>query len=102
MTRTEKTNFCTYEGLYEFKVMPFGLCNVPATFQCLMDMVLAGLQWSQCLVYLDDVIVVGTCFDEHLKNLRDVFDCFRGAGLKLKPAKCIFCAKKVSFLGHIV
>ena len=98
----EKTAFCTYEGLYEFKVMPFGLCNAPATFQRLMDMILAGLQWSQCLVYLDDVIVVGRCFDEHLKNLRHVFDRFREAGLKLKPAKCVFCCKEVSFLGHIV
>ena len=98
----EKTVFCMYEGLYKFKVMPFGLCNAPATFQHLMDMVLAGLQWNQCLVYLDDVIVVGKSFDEHLKNLRDVFDRFREAGLRLKPGKCIFCSKKVSFPGHIV
>ena len=46
--------------------MPFGLCNAPATFQRLMDLVLAGLQWSDCLVYLDDVIVVGRTFEEHL------------------------------------
>ena len=46
-----KTVFCTTKGLYEFKVMPFGLCNAPATFQHLMDLVSAGLQWSNCLVY---------------------------------------------------
>ena len=48
----EKTAFCTPEGLLQFNVKPFGLCNAPTTFQRLMDMVLAGLQWSSCLVYL--------------------------------------------------
>ena len=53
----EKTAFCTHDGLFEFKIMLFGLCNIPATFQRLMDRVLAGVQWSSCLVYLDDVII---------------------------------------------
>ena len=44
---------------YEFNVMPFGLCNGPATFQRLMDLLLAGIQWNNCLVYLDDIIVLG-------------------------------------------
>ena len=63
-----KTAFCTTEGLFEFKVTPFGLYNAPATFQQLVDVVLAGLQWSQCLVYLDDVIIPGKIFSEHLTN----------------------------------
>ena len=86
----EKTAFSTPEGLFEFNIMPFGLCNAPATFQRLMDAVLAGLQWSSCLVYLDDVIVPGKTFGEHLMNLKTVLDCLRQAGLKLHPAKCQF------------
>ena len=65
----EKTAFATREGLFEFKVMPFGLTNAPATFQRLMDMVLAGLQWSHCLVYLDDIVILARDFQEHLSNL---------------------------------
>ena len=83
-------------------MMPFGLCNAPATFQRLMDCVLAGLHWQSCLVYLDDVIILGRSFSEHLHNLRDVFDRFREAGLKLKPSKCTFGQKEVAFPGHIV
>ena len=96
----EKTAFCTPEGLFEFKIMPFGLCNAPATFQRLMDSILAGLQWSRCLVYLDDVIIVGKTFDEHLQNLQAVFDRLREAGLKLQPRKCSLCQSEVSYLGH--
>ena len=99
---TEKTAFCTPEGLFEFKVMPFGLCNAPATFQRLMDAVLAGLQWNSCLVYLDDVVIPGKSFEEHLRNLNSVLGRLREAGLKLHPEKCAFCRKQVTFLGHIV
>ena len=82
-----KTAFCTTEGLFEFKVMPFGLCNAPATFQRLMDLVLAGLQWSHCLMYIDDVIIIRKNFDEHLLHLQQVFDRLLQAGLKLQPKK---------------
>ena len=98
----EKTAFCTPEGLFEFRVMPFGLCNAPVTFQRLMDLMLAGLQWSSCLVYLDDVIILGRTFQEHVSNLQLVFQRLRDAGLSLKPAKCSLCKKEVNFLGHIV
>ena len=81
----DKTAFCTTEGLFEFKVLPFGLSNSPATFQRLMDAVLASLQWSSCLVYLDDIIIPGRTFKEHLKYLSVVFDRLREAGLKLHP-----------------
>ena len=98
----EKTAFCTQEGLFQFNVMPFGLCNAPATFQRLMDCVLAGLQWTSCLVYIDDIIIMGKSFEDHLHNLQQVFDRLKHAGLKLHPAKCQFLQHKVHFLGHIV
>ena len=98
----EKTAFCTPEGLFEFNVMPFGPCNAPATFQRLMDSVLAGLHWKTCLVYIDDIIVVGKSFDEHLCNLQAVFERLRQAGLKLHPCKCHLLRHKVTYLGHVV
>ena len=98
----EKTAFCTPDGLFEFNVMPFGLCNAPATFQRLMDTALAGLPWSTCLVYLDDIIILGKDFTSHPNNIQLVFECLRQAGLKLQPAKCTLCGESVSFLGHIV
>ena len=79
----EKTAFITPDGLYEFQVMPFGLCNAPATFQWMMDLVLADLKWTTCLVYLDDVIVFSTAFLQHLERLESVLRCIQEAGLTL-------------------
>ena len=78
--------------------MPFGLCNA---FQRLMNTILAG-QWESCLVYLDDIIIVGRMFEEHLLNLEQVLQCLKLAGLKLQPKKCHFCKQQVAFLGHLV
>ena len=97
-----KTAFSMPDGLFEFNVMPFGLCNAPATFQRLMDMVLAGLQWSMCLVYLDDIIVMGKSFEDHISNLSAVFDRLREANLRLKPQKCALARQEVTFLGHVI
>ena len=98
----EKTAFATYAGLYEFTVMPFGLCNAPATFQRLMEEVLRGLAREKCLIYLDDVLVIGRTYEEHLDNLREVFTRLSRAGLRLKPSKCNLVRCKVEFLGYIV
>ena len=70
----EKTTFAMHSGLYEFSVMPFGLCNSTATFQELMETVLAGLSCDTCMVYLDDILVLGATLEEHLQNLAQVFD----------------------------
>ena len=62
-----KTAFSTKRGLFQFKVMGFGLANASSTFERLMELVLRGLQWHICLVYLDDVIVFGQTFDEQIE-----------------------------------
>ena len=80
--------FITYDGLYQFERMPFGLKNAPATFSRLMGTVLRGLLWKKCLVYLDDIIVFSSTFEEHVERLGQVFDRLRQANLKLKPKKC--------------
>ncbi|KAK3093316.1 hypothetical protein FSP39_013979 [Pinctada imbricata] len=101
-TDKQKTAFATRRGLYEFSVMPFGLCNAPATFQRLMESVLRGLQFETCLVYLDDIIVLGKSFEEMIANLSQVFDRLQQAGLKLKAKKCNLFASEVEYLGHVV
>lgn len=98
----EKTAFITPDGLFEFKVMPFGLCSAPATFQRVMDTVLAGLKWQTCLVYLDDVVVFAATFDEHMRRLRAVLNAIKSSGLTLKPEKCRFAYHELLFLGHII
>ena len=98
----EKTAFTTNHGLHQFCVMPFGLTNVRNTFQQLMELVLAGLPWETCLAYLDDVIVFGRTFDEHLQRLSQALSCFRRANLKVNLTKCQFFKKSVSFLGHVI
>ncbi|MCG8032936.1 MAG: DDE-type integrase/transposase/recombinase, partial [Candidatus Thiodiazotropha taylori] len=97
-----KTAFITRKGLFQFRVLPFGLCNAPATFERLMESILAGLRWDICLIYLDDVITFGKSFDEAVSNLQQVLERLRSAGLKLKPNKCELFAKSVTFLGHII
>ena len=97
-----KTTFCTTEGLFQFRVMPFGLCNAPATFQRLMDLVLSGLQWAQCLVYLDDIIILGRTFEERIQNIGLILQRLREAGLKIKPSKCTLFQQKVCHLGHVI
>ena len=98
----ETTAFSTAEGHLEFNVMPFGLTNTPATFQRLMECVLAGLVEEQCLIYLGDIIVFSSMFQEHLQHLSGIFQALNDAGLQLKPSKCHFALKEVRYLGHVV
>ena len=99
----EKTAFVIPGGgHYEFLRMPFGLTNAVPTFQRLMSAVLQGLLPLKCLVYLDDVLVIGRSFEEHLQNLEAVLQAIGKAGLKLKASKCYFGHSSVRFLGFII
>ncbi|KAK7884629.1 hypothetical protein WMY93_027752 [Mugilogobius chulae] len=97
-----KTAFCTGRGLWQFRVLPFGLCNAPATFERLMEKVLADIPRQECLVYLDDILVHGNSFETALESLRQVLHRISVAGLKLHPNKCCFMKKELEFLGHKV
>ena len=79
-----------------------GMKTSPATYQRLMELVLMNLQWQSCIAFLDDFLVFAADFGEHCKRLREVLQCFRNAGLKLKPKKCNFFQREVKFLGHVV
>ena len=89
-------------GMYEFLRMPYGLCNAPAMFQRLMQNCLGELNLTYALVYLDDVIVYSKTEEDHLQWLQVVFEWFHEHGLKLKPSKCSFLHKQITFLGHEV
>ena len=93
---------CGPLGFYECETMPFGATNAPATFQRLMEDCLGDLNMSWCIVYLDDVIVFSQTPEEHLKRLEAVFKKLKFAGLKLKPSKCTFFKKEITYLGHLI
>ena len=101
MTRP-KTAFSAGKGLWQVKKIPFGLSNAPATFQSLMEAVLAQLPIETCLVYIDDIIVHATDLETEVLHLKQVFHKLRAANLKLNARKCVLFARKVHFLGHVV
>ena len=98
----DKTAFTTRYGLWEWNVMPFGLCNAPATFERLMEKVLEGLQWKILVLYLDDIVVFAKNPEQLLERLSQVFSRLLEAGMKLKPKKCDLLKRSVAFLGHVI
>ena len=89
-------------GLYEYLRMPFGLCNSPSTFQRLMEACLGEVNFDLLLIYLDDILVFATTFEEHMKRLEFVFGRLREHGLKMKPSKCFLFMAEAKFLGHVI
>ena len=96
-----KTAFTTPFGLFQFRVMPFGLQGAPATFQRMMDVILQDIG-SFAAAYLDDIIIHSHTWEEHLQQIAMVLDRLAQAGLTLKPRKCQFAMSTCSYLGHIV
>ena len=67
-----------------------------------MEIVLAGLEWKCCVVYVDDILVCSKTLEEHREHLQQVFQRLRQAGLRLKPSECLFLCREVVFLGHVI
>ena len=97
-----KTTFVTRQGSYQFRALPFGLCNAPNSFSRLMNLVMSGLNFAICLIYLDDIIVFASDLETHLSRLVQVLVRLGEVNLKLKPSKCHLLRREVLFLGHVV
>ena len=97
-----KTAFSTHDGHFQFKQMPFGLCNAPAVFMRLMHGIMAGIMWKYCLPYMDDIMIYSKTFEDHLEHVGEVLDRLIAAGLTLKGSKCNMFRQEVTYLGNIV
>ncbi|XP_033363072.1 uncharacterized protein LOC117241209 [Bombus vosnesenskii] len=97
-----KTAFSTPYGHFQFKRMPFGLKDAPATFQRLMNSILSGLQGIELFVYLDDIVIYSTSLQEHEIKFNKLMERLRKAKLRLQPDKCEFLRHEVNYLGHII
>ena len=97
-----KTAFRTPFGSFEFLVLPFGLCNAPATFQALMQQLFADFLDHFVLVYLDDILIFSRTADEHLEHLTQVFKVLREHKLYCNPDKCLFFRRSLPWLGHVI
>ena len=95
-----KTAFVMPFGKYEFLMVPFGLAQVPAYFQLLMNKVLKGLKFT--MMYLDDIIIFSQDESQHLEHLEIVFSHLQEAGLKMKHSKCDFFKSEIHYLGHLI
>lgn len=98
----EKTAVRTPWGLFEWVVMPMGLCNAPGTHQRRVNEALRGLIGQVCMVYLDDVIIFSSSVEEHEKHVRQVLDALKMAGLFCSPKKTHLFLTQAEFLGHVI
>ena len=86
---------------FQWKYMPFGLRNAPATFQRLVQKVLLGLD-AFTAAYLEDIIIFSNSWHEHLCHIREVLKRIKHAGLTIKASKCAFANAEVEYLGHTI
>ena len=96
----EKTAFITPDGLYQFRTMPFGLVNAPATFSRMMRMMLRGM--SNVCNFIDDILVHTKTWEEHINTLDGLFNRLEQFGITARPTKCLVGFNKLEYLGHII
>ena len=92
--------FVTPQGLYQYKVLPFGMKNAPATFQRLMNQVISELPNTE--VYIDDIILYSNSWEEHMNYTRALYKKLAEAQLTVNLAKSQISKAKVTFLGHVI
>ena len=101
----DKTGFACELGLFQWKRMPFGLCNATATFQRLMAHALIGVTKKYdnlVMCYVDDVVIATPTLVDHIERLDEVFACMKRSGLKCKPSKCEILKDSIKYLGRMV
>lgn len=89
-------------GVFEWCVTAMGLMNAPPSFQRAMEVVLSGLNWICCLVFIDDIIIFSATWEDHLRDVAAVLKRFADVGLKIKITKCQIARTSVKFLGAVV
>ena len=97
-----KTAIKTPFGLYEWTVMPQGLCNAPATFQRFMNYVLREYIGKICAVYQDDIAIFSNSIEEHKRNVHLILQALRNHGITASVDKSILFADRIEFLGHFI
>lgn len=97
-----KTAFRTHHGHYEFKVMPFGLCNAPSSFQATMNSIFRQHLRQFIIIFFDDILVYRTSLEAHLQHLATAFQVLLDNHFVLKFSKCFFAQTQVKYLGHVV
>ena len=100
-----KTAFACELGLFEWRRMPFGMCNASATFRRAIARALRNIvnrEGSMVMAYIDDIVIATETVEDHMARLREVFECLREAGFKLRVAKCNFMKSEIKYLGHVV
>jgi hypothetical protein len=97
-----KTAFQTHHGHFEYKVMPYGVTGGPATFQGVMNSILAPLLRKSVLVFVDDILIYSKTLEDHAQHLQEVLGILLQNDFKVKKSKCTFAKQKIHYLGHVI
>lgn len=97
-----KTAFQTHNGHYEYQVMPYGVTGGPATFQSVMNHVLAPFLRVFVVIFIDDILIYSPNWSDRLEHLRQVFGALRHHKFQVKLKKCTFAQQELKYLGHVV